>query len=160
MAWRLIGLGALCLMLTTGCCPRGVTVLERITIPAEEQTAGCRFAEPSETAIGPLSPMSSNPLVTGSRAAKEAVGSLVDIPPEDIKSIYAAVYECEAEGRQVGVYGILFYDPIDSERAAALSAHSADLVYKGQLACVILWDDGCEQCYEQVRARVDAALPR
>ena len=151
MASRPIGaavlLAVLCGALVTGCCPSGVKVLESITLPAEQQV-GCSL-------VG--SPVATSSAVEVSAIAPLAVGEAA--AAERPKSAYSAVYECEPGGPAVRVYAVLFREPTGAARAAVLEANPDGVIFKGQLAGVVLADeDACESCYEAVKARAEGVL--
>ena len=70
-----------------------------------------------------------------------------------------AVYECGPGGPAVRVYAVLFREPTGAARAAVLEANPDGVMFKGQLAGVVLADeDACESCYEAVKARAEQVL--
>lgn len=163
MASRLTGPGILLMffsaVLVSGCCPGGTAVLESLTLPAEEQ-GGCTLVPASQVTDGPVAAASANPVATSDSGTVDAIARAVTgTTAEGAKSAYAAVYECEPGGPRVGVYAILFHEPTDPVRAAMLEANPAGVMFKGQLAGVVLADeDACESCYDAVRARAERVL--
>ena len=163
MASRLTGPGIsliiLCVALLSGCCPGGVAVLESLTLPVEEQN-GCSLVPASQVTDGPVAAASTNPIVTSNSKTVAAIApAIIGSAAERVKSAYAAVYECEPGGPQVRVYAVVFYDPTDSVRAATLKASPAGVMFRGQLAGVVLADeDACESCYDAVRDRAEEVL--
>lgn len=163
MASRLTGPGVLlvflCAALLSGCCPGGVAVLESLTLPIEEQN-DCSLVPASQVTGGPVAAASTNPIATSDSETVAAIApAIIGSAAERVKSAYAAVYECEPGGPQVRVYAIVFYEPTDSVRAAMLEANADGVVFRGQLAGVVLADeDVCESCYDAVKARADRVL--
>lgn len=163
MGSRLTGPGVLLIILSvallSGCCPGGVAVLESLTLPVEEQN-GCSLVPASQVTDGPVAAASTNPIATSSSSKVAAIApTIIGSAVEGVKSAYAAVYECEPGGPQVRVYAIVFDEPTDSVRAAMLEASSAGVMFRGQLAGVVLADeDACESCYDAVRARAERVL--
>ena len=165
MTSRLTGTGILltifCAALLSGCCPGGVAVLESLTLPVEEQS-GCSLVPASQVTDGPIAAASANPIATSSRETIAAIAPAVTASAADrVKSAYAAVYECEPGGPKVRVYAVVFYEPTDSVRAAELMANPDGVMFKGQLAGIVLADeDACESCYDAVRSRAERVLGR
>jgi hypothetical protein len=163
MASRLTGPGVLaiilCVALLSGCCPGGVAVLESLTLPVEEQN-GCSLVPASQVTDGPVGAASTNPIATSnSRTVAAIAPTIIGSAVEGVKSAYAAVYECEPGGPQVRVYAIVFDEPTDSVRAAMLEANTDAVMFRGQLAGVVLADeDACESCYDAVRGRAERVL--
>ncbi|MFH1690652.1 MAG: hypothetical protein ABIE42_10535 [Candidatus Eisenbacteria bacterium] len=168
MAQRPIGsavlLTILCVALASGCCPSGPKVLESLALPVEVQ-AGCSLVPAKQVTDGPLAPMASNPLSTSDSRKVSAIVPLVtgagteDAAVGSVKSAYAAVYECEPGGPLVRVYAVLFREPTGSARAAMLEANPGGVMFKGQLAGVVLADeDACESCYDAVMTRAEMVL--
>ncbi len=163
MVSRLTGHGILliflCAALLSGCCPGGVAVLESLTLPVEEQN-DCSLVPASQVTGGPAAGASTNPLATSNSETVAAIApAITGSATERVKSAYAAVYECEPGGPQVRVYAIVFYEPTDSVRAAMLEANMDGVMFKGQLAGVVLADeDACESCYDAVRVRAERVL--
>jgi hypothetical protein len=61
----------------------------------------------------------------------------------------------------VRVYAVLFRYPAGPDRAAALEANPDGVMFKGQLAGVVLADeDACESCYEAARRRAEQVLAK
>jgi len=150
---------ALCAAFLSGCCPGGVAVLESLTLPIEEQD-GCSLVPASQLTFGPISAGSTNPVVSSSAKMVAAIAqSVTGSKDERVKSVYAAAYECEPGGPQVRVYAVVFYEPTDSTRAAMLDMYSVGVMFRGQLAGVVVSDEGaCESCYDAVRARAEMVL--
>jgi hypothetical protein len=168
MAQRPLGsavlLTILCAAFVSGCCPSGPKVLEGLTLPVEEQ-AGCSLVDGTQVTDGPLVPMAANPLSTSDSRKVSAIAPLVtgtgagDEVVGGVRSAYAAVYECEPGGPLVRVYAVLFSVPTGSARAALLEANPGGVMYKGQLAGVVLADeDACESCYDAVMTRAEMVL--
>ncbi len=163
MASRLTGPGVLliflCAALLSGCCPGGVAVLESLTLPIEEQS-DCSLVPASQVTDGPVAAASTNPIATSNSKTVAAIApTIIGSAVERVKSAYAAVYECEPGGPQVRVYAIVFYEPTDLVRAALLEANTDGVMFKGQLAGVVLADeDACESCYDAVRAQANRVL--
>ncbi len=163
MASRLTGPGALlaifCAALLSGCCPGGVAVLEGLTLPIEEQD-GCSLVPASQLTEGPIAVGSTNPVVSSSAKTVAAIApSVTGSKDERVKSVYAAAYDCEPGGPQVRVYAVVFYEPTDSVRAAMLDTYSVGVMFRGQLAGIVVADeDACESCYDAVRARAERVL--
>ena len=163
MASRLTGPGALlvifCAVLLSGCCPGGVAVLEGLTLPIEEQD-GCSLVPASQLTDGPIASGSTNPVASSNGKIVAAIApSVTGSKDERVKSVYAAAYECEPGGPQVRVYAVVFYEPTDSVRAAMLDMYSVGVMFRGQLAGIVVADDGaCESCYDAVRARAERVL--
>lgn len=149
----------LCATLLTGCCPSGPSVLESLTLPAEQQV-GCALVSPEDIDDVPIAPVAKNPLATSVSARAELLASeMAGVRMDGVKNAYVAVYECEPGGPRVRVYAVLFDAPADAERAAALE--SAGAMHKGQLAGMVVPDeDVCESCYDAVMARAEVALGR
>ncbi|MCK4408990.1 MAG: hypothetical protein KAW67_02835 [Candidatus Eisenbacteria sp.] len=156
---RGILLVVLCAAFLSGCCPGGVAVLESLTLPVEEQN-DCSLVPPSQVTDGPVVAASTNPVATSNSETVATIApAIIGSAIERVKSAYAAVYECEPGGPKVRVYAIVFYEPTDPVRAAALDANPNGVMFKGQLAGVVLADDGaCESCYDAVRARAERVL--
>jgi hypothetical protein len=56
---------------------------------------------------------------------------------------------------------VVFDEPTGGERAARLAESPDGVLFKGQLAAVVLTDgDECDECYGMVRARVERVLAR
>jgi hypothetical protein len=149
-------------VLISGCCPSGVDVLAGMTVLPEEQT-GCGVVpveELGDDAVG----AAVNPVATSNSKVVDAVAPLAvgsAVAAERVKSAYAAVYECEPGGPRVRVYAILFRDPAGPDRTARLEASPANVMFKGQLAGVVLADeDACESCYDAVRERAGRVLAK
>jgi hypothetical protein len=163
MAARPTGSGILliilCAALLSGCCPGGVAVLESLTLPVLEQS-DCSLVPASQVTDGPVAAASANPVATSSSETVAAIApTIIGSAPERVKSAYAAAYECEPGGPRVRVYAIVFYEPTDSARAAKLTANADGVMFRGQLAGVVLADDdACESCYDAVRARAERVL--
>lgn len=163
MASRLTGPGVLlailCAALLSGCCPGGVAVLESLTLPIEEQD-GCSLVPASQLTDRPIASGSTNPVASSNGKIVAAIApSVTGSKDERVKSVYAAAYECEPGGPQVRVYAVVFYEPTDSVRAAMLDMYSVGVMFRGQLAGVVVADDGaCESCYDAVRARAERVL--
>jgi len=158
-------LAVLCGALVTGCCPSGVKVLESLTLLPEEQV-GCALVPGAQAAGGPIAPMAANPFSTSRSSAVSAIAPMVTgtgaeaaAAAERAKSAYAAVYECEPGGPAVRVYAVLFREPTDAARAAVLEANPDGVMFKGQLAGVVLADeDACGSCYDALKARAQRVL--
>ena len=163
MASRLTGPGILLMffsaVLVSGCCPGGTAVLESLTLPVEEQD-GCSLVPASQLTDGPVAAASANPIATSdSRTVDVIAPAVTGSAAEGVKTAYAAVYECEPGGPRVSVYAIVFHEPTDPVRAAMLEANPAGVMFRGQLAGVVLADeDACESCYDAVRARAERVL--
>lgn len=159
-AVRVFLLPALCSALLSGCCPGGVDVLEDLTLPPEEQV-GCSLVPPEELG-GSL--FAANPSATSDSDVVDAIAQLAvgeRAAAERIRSAYSAVYECERRGPRVSVYAVLFLDPAGPERTAMLEANPMGVMFKGQLAGVVLADeDACESCYDAVRKRAEELLAK
>jgi len=149
----------LCAALLSGCCPGGVAVLESLTLPIEEQN-DCSLVPVSQVTGGPVAGLSTNPIATlNSKTVAAIAPAIIGSAVERVKSAYAAVYECEPGGPTVQVYAIVFYEPTDPARAAMLEAYDTGVMFKGQLAGVVLADeDACESCYDAVKARAERVL--
>ncbi len=163
MVSRLTGPGVLlvflCAALLSGCCPGGVAVLESLTLPIEEQN-GCSLVPASQVTHGPVAAALTNPIATSNSETVAAIApAIIGSADERVKSAYAAVYECEPGGPRVRVYAIVFYEPTDSVRAAMLEDNVDGVMFRGQLAGVVLADeDACESCYDAVRVRAESVL--
>ena len=148
-----------CAALLSGCCPGGVAVLESLTLPIEEQNE-CSLVPASQVTGGPVAAASTNPIATSDSKMVAAIApAIIGSAVERVKSAYAAVYECEPGGPTVRVYAIVFYEPTDPARAAMLEANADGVMFRGQLAGVVLADeDACESCYDAVKARARGVL--
>lgn len=162
MAIRMLGLALVCLFLVTGCCPRGVTVLGSLTLAEDELDDGCRLKQAHSVEGVPTSVMRTNPLVTSGAEAAAAIGENILSPfAENTKNAYAAAYECAGGGSEILVCAVIFDEPTGAERAARLVESPNGVLFKGQLAAVVLTDgDECAECYGKVRARVERVLAR
>ncbi len=149
----------LCAALISGCCPGGVSVLESLTLPIEEQE-DCSLVPAVWLTHGPAAAAPTNPIATSDPEMIAAIApSVTGSKDERVKSVYSAVYECEHGGPQVRVYAVVFDEPTDSVRAATLDMYSAGVMFKGQLAGIVVADDGaCESCYDVIRAHAETVL--
>jgi hypothetical protein len=132
-----------------------------MTVLPEEQS-DCRLVPVGELggdAVGAaVNPVASSDPDLARAIAPLAVG---DAAAERVRSAYAAVYECEPGGPRVRVYAVLFSDPAGPERTAMLEANPSDVMFKGQLAGVVLADeDACDSCYDTVRERAKVVLAK
>jgi len=150
-------LTALVPLLLSGCCPGGKAVLASMTLLPEEQ-AGCALVDADDIVGVPIAPIPENPFVTSMSAKGNLLASeMAGVPMDGVKNGYVAVYECEPGGPRVRVYAVLFKNPVDAERAAALRAAGA--IQKGQLAGMVVPDDDvCEECLDAVTAGAERVL--
>jgi hypothetical protein len=153
---------ALCSSLLAGCCPGGVDVLASLTLPPGEQS-GCGLV-PADRLGDDNVAAATNPVATSDDDVVAAIAPLAvgeRAAAEPVRSAYAAVYECEPGGPRVRVYAVLFRYPAGPDRTAVLEAHPDGIMFKGQLAGVVLADeDACEACRDAVRSRAELVLAK
>jgi hypothetical protein len=155
----------LCAALFSGCCPAGDAVLSTLTLPAEEQTDGCRVRTGPTLTADPRSLIGDDLSRTPDRSTEAAMmelvgpGALEEDRELGVKYAYAAVYQCGAGDGEVGVSAVMFRTPADAARASRLRESRMDVMFKGQLAAIV-WSrgDGCDECYGALRARAERIM--
>ena len=158
-------MAVLCTTFLAGCCPGGIDVLESLTLPVDQQV-GCSLVPGQQVVDGSGGHTVPNPTSTSDSRVVSAVARIVaGSGPGAASAVlrasdaYAAVYECEPGGPAVRVYAVVFREPSGPERVTTLDLNPAGVMHKGQLAGVVLAEDGaCRPCYDAVRSRAQGVL--
>jgi hypothetical protein len=148
-----------------GCCPGGWAVLESLTPPVGREAAGCTSVSGPTLTSDPLSLVGDHPERIPDRSTAAAIAELIGVQAlsgraeHGVRFAYAAVYQCPVEGAEVGVAAVMFDEPTGAARAERLEESHMDVMFKGQLAGIV-WTrgEGCDDCYEFVRARAESIL--